>query len=333
MRSFDELTEIGRLRRLRRFAEEVVVVHYGISQPRVRLLSRHSFNTVFRVDTDRERWVLRVGDPTRIHSDGVEDVEALWLTHLDEATAITVPRPIASTEDRWRVDHEANYVSGRRACSLFTFIEGRELRKTKVDAGVSYRAGALMAHLHEDAATTLSPVPVPPDLRANRAVYFHQENLVREYESDDGELFREAHDRVQSAITKLWTAPPHSPHLLHGDFGAHNVMIWRNEMRPIDFQDLQFGFDVQDLGITLADLSRNAPELATHFEDGYSSVRALPELSPTLLATFAAGRSLNMMNLGLHLRRQGIGWFLERHTKLVQNWMRTKETRRELFMM
>ena len=204
VRPFDELTKIGRLCRLRRFAEEVAVARYGVSQPRVRLISKHSFNTVFRVDTDRERFVLRVGDPKRIHSDEVEDVEAHWLAHLDEATAITAPRPIASIEGAWRVNYEADYVLGRRACSLFSFIEGRELRKTKVDAGTSYRSGALMASLHEDAATTLPPVRVPLDLHADRVVYFHQENLVCEYELDDGELFGEAHDRVQSTITKLW---------------------------------------------------------------------------------------------------------------------------------
>lgn len=323
VRPFDELTELGRLRRLRRFAEEVATTHYGISQPRVRLLSKHSLNTIFRVDTDQERFVLRVGDTTRIHSDGVEDVEAHWLSHLDEASGITVPRPIASNEGAWRVDYEADYVMGRRACSLFTFIEGRELRKAKVDAGASHRAGALLARLHEHAATTLPLVQVPLDLRFDRVVYFHQENLVGDHESGEGELFREALDRAQSHISKLWASPPHSPHLLHGDFGAHNIMTWRNELRPIDFQDLQLGFDVQDLGITLADLNRNAPELTTHFRDGYRSVRALPELSPELLAAFVAARSLNIMNLGLYLRREGIVWLLEPHSKLIHEWMMT----------
>ena len=30
------------------------------------------------------------------------------------------------------------------------------------------------------------------------------------------------------------------------------------------------------------------------------------------------------MNLGLHLQREGIDWFLQRHSELVQNWMRAK---------
>lgn len=322
VRSFDELTETGRLRRLRRFAEEVVVSRYGIAKPRVRLLSKHSFNTVFRVDTDRERYVLRVGDATRIHSFGVEDVEAPWLNHLHFDTAIVAPRPIASTSNSWRVDFETSYVTGQRACSMFTFLEGRELRKTeRVDASSAYLAGALLARMHEDAATALPPIPITPQLRADRVVYFHEENLIGEYRSNYGGLFRDALDRVQASIDALWQSPPHSPHLLHGDFGTHNLMIWRDELRPIDFQDLQFGFDLQDLAISLADLKRRTPELVDNFQEGYRSVRAWPELSPALLATLVAGRSLNIMNLGLHLQREGIDWFLETHSNLIRDWM------------
>ncbi len=277
---------------------------------------------MFRVDTATDRFVLRVGDETRIHVDGVEDVEAHWLLHLDR-TEITAPQPVPSAEGKFRVDHETDYVSGVRACSMFSFIEGRELRKAKVDAAAIMKAGQLLALLHEDASTALPTTPVPSELRADRVVYFHRVDLLQTYQSEFGSLFREAIERVQEAITSLWTTPPHDPHLLHGDFGAHNVMIWRNELRPIDFQDLQLGFDIQDVGITLADLSRTAPELCASFLEGYRSIRELPEISPGLLATFAAGRNLNIMNLGLHLQRKGIEQFLESNSRLVQQWMRT----------
>ena len=83
----------------------------------------------------------------------------------------------------------------------------------------------------------------------------------------------------------------------------------------------QLGFDVQDLGLSLADLDRNTPDFVEPFKAGYQTVRPLPELPPDVLAALSAGRSLNVINLGLHLRRQGIEWFLERHAQLLKDWM------------
>lgn len=321
-RPFDALTPTGRARRLRSFAEQVAVDCFGMVEPRVRLLSQHSFNTIFRVDCDSDRFVLRVGDARRIHADGAEDVEAEWLYQLAEKSVVTAPQPISATDGSWSVGYETDFVTGVRACSMFTFIEGRELRSTKVGPIEIHAAGALLAQLHEHAASTPLAKPVPAALHVDRVVYFHEENLVGTYDSSTGSMFTDAIARVQATMDDLWTSPPHSPHLLHGDFGAHNVLTWRSQLRPIDFQDLQFGFDVQDLGLSIADLGRNTAELVKPFTAGYSTVRPLPELSPDLLAAFSAGRSLNMMNLGLHLRRQGIDWFLERHATLVEKWMK-----------
>ena len=323
MRPFDELTGVGRTRRLRRFANEVLSTRYDLGQLQVRLLSKHAFNTIFRVDSTEGRFVLRVGDATRIHCAGVEDVEAQWLGRLDKSGITTVPRPIASTDGLWRVDYETEYVSGQRACSMFTFVEGRELRSGIVDAAAMRNAGALLAQLHEHAASSLADITPTSCLRADRVIYFHEEDLIEGYQSKHGSLFREARDRVQQAIDELWRTPVHAPHLLHGDFGPHNLLTWRQKLRPIDFQDLQFGFPVQDLGITLADLSRNNSKFGNAFLDGYARIRPLPDYSPSLLAALDAGRSLNIMNLGLHLRRQGIEWFLQGHEERIAAWMAT----------
>ncbi len=91
----------------------------------------------------------------------------------------------------------------------------------------------------------------------------------------------------------------------------------------IDFQDLQYGFDIQDLGITLDALAPHGTEAVDAFIAGYVGVRPWPALSPEMLATLAAARSLNQMNLGLHLQKPGIAEFLDHHAVRVAQWMRT----------
>jgi Ser/Thr protein kinase RdoA (MazF antagonist) len=154
-------------------------------------------------------------------------------------------------------------------------------------------------------------------------VYFLDESLLASYGSPHGSLFTEAIDRVQGFIDRLWQRPPHRPHLLHGDFGPHNVLRSRSVLTAIDFQDLQFGFDVQDLGVSISDLRRAFADesIVAALRRGYSSVRQWPADDERLLGALAVGRSLNMMNLGLNLRRSGFSEFFDRHAEIVRRWM------------
>ncbi len=317
----------------------------------------HSFNTVFRVDASGERFALRVGDSCRIHARGVEDVESEWLDELARA-GFPVARNVRCADGAAWVEHEHVSVPGPRVCTLFTWLDGSPLLE-RVTPVRMRRAGELLARLHEHAASfeapslgspslespslgspsfespslespssesqslksPLAPATLSDRIRAQRAVYFHEENRLQTFESEHGSLFVEAIDRVQRQIDELWSQPPHSPHLLHGDFGPHNVLVNRGRYQPIDFQDLQFGFDVQDLGITLADLGRSLPESVQLFIDGYSTVRVLPEISPERQALFAAARSLNILNLALVAPGSGITRSFDRHATRVATWM------------
>jgi Ser/Thr protein kinase RdoA (MazF antagonist) len=94
-------------------------------------------------------------------------------------------------------------------------------------------------------------------------------------------------------------------------------------LTPIDFQDLLFGFDLQDAAITLCDVRRQFADesLVDSLIDGYGVVRPWPLDDRTLEDALGAARSLNMINLGLNLRRPGLPEFVGRHAALVKQWM------------
>ena len=86
MRAFDELTKAGRIGRLRLLATDTLRTEFGIEPRRVSLLASHSFNTMFRADVaDAAPLAVRVGE-VRIHTDGVEEVEAAWLDAIGTDT-------------------------------------------------------------------------------------------------------------------------------------------------------------------------------------------------------------------------------------------------------
>ncbi len=279
----------------------------------------HSFNTMFALNLDGERRVLRVGNACRIHPIGVEDVEAAWLADLASA-GFGVPRNVAADDGSHWVRRSVPDVDVERLCSMFTWVAGRPVAD-RISAEALASAGALLAELHEHAAAGNTRIAVPAAVHADRVVYFHEEDRVSTHASAYGSLFEEAIDRVQRSIDDLWADPPHRPHLLHGDFGPHNVMSWRGRLAPIDFQDLLFGFDLQDVAITCSDLGRHHPDLVEPFKAGYRSVRSWPRLDPELAATLDAARSLNIMNLRLHLARFGVGAFLDDHGQRIAAWM------------
>ena len=200
--------------------------------------------------------------------------------------------------------------------------------------------GVVLAALHEHASTFHS-VRIPKGIVADRVVYFGDTSKLAAYQSTNGSMFVEAIDRVQSYLDALWKSPPHRPHLLHGDFGTHNIMRHRGRLSPIDFQDLQFGFDLQDAAITITDLRRQFSDESL-VDDDQSVVSAIDTRRDFLEhdaigrkgadrielvndvrveRALAAARSLNVINLGLNLRRPGLFEFLDRHTAVVANWM------------
>jgi aminoglycoside phosphotransferase (APT) family kinase protein len=79
----------------------------------------------------------------------------------------------------------------------------------------------------------------------------------------------------------LWRNPPHQPRLVHGDPTPQNVIVSPvHGLVPIDFQDTVWGFEIQDLSITVAALRRfsDGDRLADAFRAGFSELRSWPDV-------------------------------------------------------
>ena len=194
-------------------------------------------------------------------------------------------------------------VPGERVCMLFGWIRGRPLTQT-MSLDKARQMGTLAALLHQHAAAqTGAP---PPVLIADRVLYWRVENRLSAIASS-APLIGEALDRAQRFLTELWADPPHPPHLLHGDLTAENILVDHDALVPIDFQDLVWGLEIQDLAIAWNSLAHfGEPErLRDQFRAGYVTVRPWPELDPETLAALVAARRLHQLNLALTLRKPG----------------------------
>ncbi len=321
-RPFADLTPAGRHARLRLVAGAALEAH-GLAGAPLRFVA-DSFNSIFRAEPpDGPPVAVRVGPHLRIHPAGTEQVEARWMNELRTATDLPIPAVHPDRAGRVVTEIELPGVPRRRECVMFDWVAGRPLRRTPQVTSMA-EAGRLLARLH-DAAVAEQRTTVPEGVMvADRVLLFDDDDRLGECRARNGSLFDEARVRAQDVIDRLWADRPHPPHLLHGDLTWNNLLVGRGGlMTIIDFQDLMWGFEVQDVvnAVQPLDLATEGPRLGTAFRAGYCSVRPWPADDPDLFAALAIARRLVQVNLGLNVRKRGLEEHVERHAAAIRAWM------------
>jgi Ser/Thr protein kinase RdoA (MazF antagonist) len=320
VRAFESLTRQGQNVRLRALALDALQ-KYDVEVARCSFVAR-GFNIVFRVDAaDGRAYALRMSSRFRIHADGCEVAEATWVEALRRDTVVPAPRVIPARDGSVVMWASAAGVPDARSCVLFEWVRGHRLRE-HLRADHVHRAGALAALVHEHAVGYVDDPPAGV-IVADQVLYFRGSPRLEELRPVYGSLLDDALDRAQRALDRLWHDPPHRPHLLHGDLQPGNMMVCRNDVVLIDFQDLVWGFDVLDVSIALIGFERLGASgpWAAAFRTGYESVRPWPVADPETTSALRAGRELNELNYGLTVGVADLDAFVARHATALAEWM------------
>lgn len=255
---------------------------YDLDVVRMRAMS-DATNGVFRLDcANGDRFAIRVGaGPPVGHSAREMRSEMEWLEALSTIETPAVPRPVRSRSGETVVMGSAPGVPHEAPCAVFTWLDG-SLLADRLDQ-VSFEGyGAAMANLHRAAIgfeptsgffapryATVYPYPPPyvvfsdagdrllPPSR--RAVYEHGMELV------------------ENLFASLPSLEP--MRLIHGDLHGWNVKINRDSVAVFDFEDLLWGWPVQDIGVALYyywDRSDFDDKLL-EFRAGYETVSSWPD--------------------------------------------------------
>jgi Ser/Thr protein kinase RdoA (MazF antagonist) len=248
VRSFEELTNAGKARRLRVVAA-AALERYDLRVRRLRLIT-NEFNAVFRVDAEAGRtFVLRVNLPNRRSLAEIE-AELRWLNALATETAVGVPSPVLAHGGDLVVTASATGIPEPRHCVLFRWIDGVDLAARLTERNVA-ELGALTAQLHQHALSFDPPAglrrwdnPFPLD---DRHVLL-EDGLVS---PSDRATFATALDRIEAVLERLSDEPPR---MIHGDLHQDNVRVASGRLFAIDFDDSLLGHPVQDIGATFWNL-------------------------------------------------------------------------------
>jgi Ser/Thr protein kinase RdoA (MazF antagonist) len=344
MKPYQELTHLGRLRRLRQLAS-VALDAFGPNGARFTLL-RHAGNTLFRVwATDLKpatanevyepgQYLLRIHEPGYQATDAIE-LELAWLAAMCRKAQLPVQEPIPAPDGRLLIQVSVPGVPDERNCSLLRWIKGRYLRQDACPH--HYRAqGQLMARLHNFVAQWQPPA-CPSKRRYDWDGLFQDDAgsgmTNREAWSllppSCAESFQIVAQRVRQAMDELGQGPDVYG-LIHADLGLDaNVLFWKDEPRAIYFDDSGFGYWVYDLAVALEHGREDAafPQFRAALLDGYAEVRSLPENQLKHLDLFMAASDVYWSlwaTGGAHLYphwREGLADRLERSARLVARYV------------
>jgi Ser/Thr protein kinase RdoA (MazF antagonist) len=307
LKDFYQLTTRGQALRLRHLAL-VALERYDLDVKRVRLVTNET-NGIFRVDTpDGQKVILRVSDPKGCHALDEIRSEMMWLAALRRDTDLGVPQPLATRTGALVTTVETTGVPEPRHCVVFSWLPGSDLadRFTPENA---YRFGAFSALLHDHAAS-FTP---PPGFRVrtldrvfpytDSSFPFVEPVVLFDAANQDllppqrRQVFQRATARVQAALDELY-ADETGLRVTHNDLHQWNVKVHRGKLYGFDFEDLAWGYPVQDVATTLYYIEGldHKDELIEAFRRGYTSHSEWPERHPGQIATFMRGRNLMLVN-------------------------------------
>lgn len=299
MKPFPDLTDAGKVRRLRALALEVLPA-YPIDVDGISLVDRRS-NTMFRVETaDGTPFALRVGPPVQrrpLHL----GTELAWLVRLADDALISAPVPVPNELGKLFTLGERPDVLGARECVLFEWIPGRPIGDEARPVDYAH-LGETAAQLHSNAAKWRRRRNIQP-LVWDRAFYYPDEEAVL-YDGrfrslitpERRRVVQKVQRRVESELQRIQDELP--VHLLHGDLHPWNAHLHGGRMHIIDFEEVMMGAPVQDIAITLWHASRRSDyeELLAAFVEGYRTVREWPVEYAGQVNLLMAGRSLMVLN-------------------------------------
>jgi Ser/Thr protein kinase RdoA (MazF antagonist) len=298
-RPFSDLTDAGRIRRLRRVAWSALS-RYPIGVSRLRFVAAHT-NVTFRVDThDGRIFALRVS--TTVEDSDVDVASELaWLGSLAREGVVSVVRPWQNLDGELVTVAEAPDVPEERRCVLFSWLPGSVL-EDRLSTARYADLGELAAQLHVHGERWRPPRTFRP-LVWDRVFHYPNEPVVlfdpryrRWMTPERSETVREAIETVTPELTRLHRDG--RPQVLHGDLQMGNVMVHRGGLTAFDFEDVMLGAPVQDIAITLS-YGRARPdywELRRAFRAGYERRRGWPVEFEGQLELLMAARKVMFLN-------------------------------------
>lgn len=278
---------------------KIALLKYGIKHANLKLISR-SENIIFSVNQpdyslekesdslyQTNRFLLRIHRTNYLSRNEIES-ELTWLTFLYREAKLPIPEPIPNREEKFATLARIPDISELHICSMTRWMKGQFLsgnNSSKLELSDLELIGCLLGQLHYHAEHWSIPKNFTrpcwnwDGLFGKRAGYSKNGYAIwdlvpQQYRS----LFEMASHKIKKMMLSLGEKKEQFG-LIHGDFWLGNLLVFENEIRPIDFADCGFGYWGYDLARFLSDFT-NDPNFSIYLDrllSGYTQIREFPE--------------------------------------------------------
>lgn len=298
---FNQASYLSQVRRLRALAHKALA-QYPIKVKSMYFIN-HGENTTFRVlSKNNQTYLLRI-HRNNYHTKLAITEEIAWIGLLSKK-GLSVPTPVISKKGHLveTVEHEA--VDGSRNCSVFKWIHGSFIEKS-IQPRHMFEVGQILADFQNNT----------PKGKTKDRQYWTAEGLVGtnpKFSSLD--KIESATPKQQKILTKGRKQTfkklkqyekkfPNRMGLIHADLHFGNIVLTKNKLGAIDFDDCGYGFFVYDLIVPYISMQNSLGEKKKHlFQDykkalidGYKTKRKWDHHDEALFSHLVTARRLSML--------------------------------------
>ena len=334
MLSFDQLTNLGKLRRLRKLAQ-LGLSHYDLKDPQ---LTYHGFETnlLYRVTTGAdEQFMLRLASPGWRTLEDLQS-EALWLNALSGDTEIPVPAVLPTRSGDLVLSIASPEVPDTWHMTLMRYAPGRLLGHYLTEENLA-KMGRLFAQLHQHGADWNPPAGFT-QRRFEHWLSRGEPDLISGYRSlGENESLsnptavlspsqRVWMDRMSEQVESAYRAiDPSDLRVIHCDLWHDNIKLHRGFLYPFDFEDTVWGCRAHDIAMAMLDLLETVgeeryPSLLKAFQRGYQSLLTWPE---ERIEPFMIGRMLWVINWVSRFQPRHLDQMVSRYIPVFEHFKET----------
>ncbi|MEX1378286.1 MAG: phosphotransferase [Eubacteriales bacterium] len=301
MKEYNQLTPIGKKRRLKKLAIDVLK-QYDIHIRAVVFLAEET-NVFYKVvDTTGKKYALKIFQE---ESSTIDDnlAEVFLINEISTKTDIKVPSVIASKSNQSITVVETDCFDTPKRAALYSWVNGVALDGHESDQ-LFYALGQMTAKLHVATKDTIIPSSIHPK-KWDKVFYYNGEVPVYKEEKYQKYLSDEYHRLMDFIIPFLDEELPKyylgaKPQLIQGDLNPWNVRLHGGELHLLDFEEAMFALPVHDIAIMLFyyknDEKFDYENVKKNIFSGYSSIAPLPEISEYDIDLLILARFVNFLN-------------------------------------
>lgn len=301
MKPYNDLTPIGKKRRLKRLAS-YALSFYDIHVKNLDFLAEET-NIFYKVvDANGTKYALKIFQE---ESSSIEDnlAEVFFINTVRENTDLTVPSVIPSKDNEYVLTLETKYFDIPKRVAIYTWVDGKDFDGMETDQRF-YRLGQITAQLHNATKKTVFPKDISPK-KWDKVFYYRDEVPVYKEEKYQKFIDQDYHKVMDFIIPYLDKKLSDyyigaAPQLIHADLNPWNIKLHKGEMRIIDFEEAMYGMPLHDFAIMLFyyryDKNFDYENVKKHFFAGYESINKLPKFTEFDIELLITARTVNFLN-------------------------------------